>query len=380
MKTIILAILALALGSCANNHTKNDSKHSSGTKKIQQQNNTDEIDYPSYEYIKTNGITNFDKYFADKSKKDKYYSQALKLIENGERDKGINILQALVNNFPDFKQAASLLDILEAPFSTSAIVVERHIQNFLRAPSTIEKFDIAKPPTPQMPARPVLVRGEFETTATFNHRIAKAKQRYNTQAGKIVTEYKRNINIYNQAVKDYNKKILWEKKSRLEKVPSMRKRYMDIALSEILGKPQLTDLNYFADKQQFTGKLVASNNNLTVDVKVAVPLAKAQDFKQNPSIIKPLVKMEVLDDKVVFSQMEFDYNGDIYVGELLDKKSLLEFSKIKLGNTEVEADVDNNEVQQVEIEEFDFNPHTIEVENIVDFNNIDYNSEFIIDK
>jgi hypothetical protein len=78
--------------------------------------------------------------------------------------------------------------------------------------------------------------------------------------------------------------------------------------------------------------------------------------------------------------MEFDYNGDIYVGELLDKKSLLEFSKIKLGNTEVEADVDNNEVQQVEIEEFDFNPHTIEVENIVDFNNIDYNSEFIIDK
>jgi hypothetical protein len=231
-----------------------------------------------------------------------------------------------------------------------------------------------------MPARPVLVRGEFETTAAFNHRIAKAKQRYNTQAGKIVTEYKRNINIYNQAVKDYNKKILWEKKSRLEKVPSMRKRYMDIALSEILGKPQLTDLNYFADKQQFTGKLVASNNNLTVDVKVAVPLAKAQDFKQNPSIIKPLVKMEVLDDKVVFSQMEFDYNGDIYVGELLDKKSLLEFSKIKLGNTEVEADVDNNEVQQVEIEEFDFNPHTIEVENIVDFNNIDYNSEFIIDK
>lgn len=330
--------------------------------------------------VKTNGIDSFNQRFSNPDLKDEYYNQALNLVESGERDKGINILQALVDNFPNFKQAKSLLDILESPFATSVIAVENHINNYLRSPSKIPKFDIEKPPLPKMPKKPTLTRGEFETTSAFQKRINQEKEKYIGKAKKLVKEYKRNVDIYNQTVKDYNDQILWEKKARLEKVKNMRKRYMDIAISETLGNPKLKDIRYNADIEQFVGKLVSSNNNLLLDVKVSVPISVAKDFKTNLSQVKPLVKIDILDNKVVFSKLDFAYNNETYQGSLLNKKSLMDFeSKLsKNQNSSIIKYSDDKYIITNDIETIDFNLDDFKFEEIINSEDIDYNKEFLI--
>ncbi len=383
MKLVATLSAALLLSSCSNGIFKyiqestNESVVTAQTAEPgAQEESAPEVSYPSYEYIRENGVSGFDQYFNNPDVKEQYYNEALTLIEQGQRDKGINILQALANNFPDYKQVQSLLDILEAPFSTSAIVVERHIQNYLRAPSLIPAFDIQKPPVPKLPEKPIMTRGEFETSVSFKQRVNQAQKKYANDAEAIINEYKRNVNVYNQAVRDYNKQIVWEKRSRLEKVPSMRKRYMDIALSEALGNPTISDLNYIADKKQFIATLKSSNNNLTTQVKIDVPLGDAKTFKENYQKVKPLIKIDILGDKIIFSKLDFAYNNTIYTGSLLDREILEKFDIVKVQDTDVEAVVESTEREALVLETIEFYPEEIVFESVIDINDVLLDKEF----
>jgi hypothetical protein len=258
--------------------------------------------------------------FADSSSAEKNYKKAITLINSGNRVQGVNILQDLVNRFPDYTKAKVTLDKLESPFSLAASIVEKYIEDWINSPSTVPEFTLQEPKFPDLPERPVLQKGEFEKTSDFNLRVRDAQKQYQAEVESVKRSYQQQIEAYNEAVDEYNAKIDWERKSRAEKVPAMRKRYLDTAFAEVLGKPSLQDLKYDADKEVFYGKIISGNNNLTLNVEIPVIMTKAKAFKENITNIKPLVKIDMIDGNIVFSKVSAIHNNENYAMNLMSSE------------------------------------------------------------
>lgn len=258
--------------------------------------------------------------FASGSSASKNYEHAIKLINSGDRVAGINILQDLVNKFPNYKKARVALDKLESPFSLAASIVEKYIDNWINSPSKVKKFTAVKPKFPKLPKNPILKKGEFEKTIDFNIRVREAQKKYQQQLNAIKASYESKVNKYNEDVANYNSAIDWERKTRAEKVPAMRKRYLDTAFAEVLGNPRVVNLEYNADKEVFYGQIVSQHDNLKLNIEVPIVITKAKNFKKNVKNLKPSVKVDLIDGNVVFSDVSIKDNGATYPAKLTSSK------------------------------------------------------------
>jgi hypothetical protein len=267
------------------------------------------------------------------------YKQAISLINSGNRTQGINILQELVNSFPDYADAKTTLDRLESPFSLSASVVEKYIENWINSPSEVPEFSLEKPSIPELPEHPVFQKDEFETSSEFALRVEIAEKEYQEQIKDIKKSYENSVDAYNEAVDLYNTQIDWERKTRAEKVPAMRKRYLDIAFSEVLGNPVVENLDYDADNEVFYGKIVSEYSNLVLNVKIPVILSKAKAFKENLHNIKPEIKIDMVDGNIVFSKVSTISNGVSYDAKLMESEKTLEVTpEVTIGEKGVAID------------------------------------------
>ncbi len=301
-------------------------------------------------------VSSVDARYANPAEKENNYKRAVSLINsNSEKNRvvGINILQSLANNFPGYTAANELLDRLESPFSLASSKVEKYIEEWVSRPSEVPNFNIKIPARPRFPAAPILTKSEFETTEQFNNRITASKKRHKQEIDVIKNGYLAAVAKYNEAVRDYNTQLTWEHKSRQEKVPSMRKRYLKIAFNEILGRPVLTSLDYNADNEIFFGKVMANQGNLELNVKIPVVLAKAKIFEQNIKTVKPIINIDVIDGDVVFSKVEFKHGNDIYPAELVANESAqLSLPSVTAGiNTINLNDVTIEKVKELTVED-----------------------------
>jgi hypothetical protein len=263
-------------------------------------------------------VKTFKKDFLTSGSAESNYKNAIKLINEGDKSQGINILQEVVDNNPEYTPAKIMLDRMESPFSLSASMVEKYIEDWINAPSSVPAFTMKKPEVPEVPERPVLTKGEFESNQQFKSRIYKAKIKYKAKVEALKASYKKSIDGYNNAVDRYNSKIDWERKSRIEKIPAMRKRYLDIAFTEVLGSPSLQNLNYNADKEVFYGQITSEYSNFKLNVEIPVILSKAKEFKNNVKNIKPALKIDFVDGNIIFSKVSVTNKGVTYNAKLLN--------------------------------------------------------------
>jgi hypothetical protein len=278
------------------------------------------------------------------------YKNALELINNGKVIQGTNILQQIVDNYPDYTPAKIMLDRLESPFSMSTAMVEKYIEDWINAPSSIPEFVMEKPEVPELPERPVLTKDEFESTKQFSSRVAVAEKEYKEQVDLTRESYKKSIDNYNNAVDEYNSKIDWERKSRIEKIPAMRKRYLDVAFAEVLGNPSLQNLTYNADEEVFYGQVAAEYSNFKLNIEIPVVLSKAQDFKKNVDNIRPNVKIEVIDGNIVFSKVDVTSNGITYNAKLLNSDENIKSTATKIIDNSVTIGDDGVVIDNMSIE------------------------------
>lgn len=316
---VLLISLIFFVSSCTNNLTKLYKNKEYTKNNLQQLQNSND----SKSVKRKRKLTSTDIKYSNPNQKNANYQKAVDVINNGNRVEGVNILQSLVNNFPNYTPATNLLNRLESPFSSASFRVEKYINDWVSAPSEIPAFSLDEPPLPTIPATPILSKKEFETSEQFNVRINLAKSNHNKELGVIKDQYVKDVKSYNASVDDYNNQLIWESKSRKEKIPSMRKRYLNTAFNEILGSPTLASLKYDADNETFYGHIISSGNNLDLNVKIPVILPEARMFKQNISSIKPIIKIDVIDGYVVFSSVTFPNNGKIYPGVVLDSEKVL---------------------------------------------------------
>jgi len=277
-------------------------------------------------------ISSLNKKFTTNGSKTSNYKKAMRLINSGNRVEGLTILQSLADNFPDYTPAIESLDRMESPFSLSASVVEKYIDDWINAPSNVPKFSKTKTEKPKFPTREVLKKDEFETTNRFQIRVGIAEKKYQAQVDKIKNDYKKSVENYNKNIETYNSQIDWERKSRAEKVPAMRKRYLDIAFAEVLGNPSITNLNYDADNEVFYGKIISEFSNFDLNVKIPVILPKAKAFKEDLKNLKPSVKIELVNGNIIFSKVSVSSKGKVYDAQLLESEKLLKsYPEITIG-------------------------------------------------
>ena len=255
--------------------------------------------------------------------KESSYKKAVSLIGGNQTEQGLNILQGLVNKFPDYSPAKDALDKIESPFSLASSIVERYLEDWINAPSNIPEFNIAKPLPPEPLERPIVIKDEFETINEFKLRVEIAEKEFRKESEIIKNTYQSAVDEYNSAVSLFDTKVDWERKSRAEKIPSMRKRYLDVAFAEVLGSPMVKDIIYDADNEVFYGKIISEFSNLALDVKIPVILSEAKQFKENIVNLKPLIKIDLIDGNIVFSKLVIKNNGKPYYAKLLSSERVL---------------------------------------------------------
>lgn len=320
----LIFITSCSLSSLTSNLHKNSSKEKIDTK-IKTTRNTVNNAKIAKQVDKKLGVN-----LAKSGSAEGNYQRAIELINSGDRVAGINLLQDIVSKFPNYNPARVTLDRLESPFSLAASIVEQYIENWINSPSEIAKFTLEPPKFPEIPQRPILKKGEFEKTADFEIRLRIAQNKYQKQVDEIKKQYQKQVDTYNDAVEKYNSSIDWERKSRAEKVPAMRKRYLDTAFAEVLGQPILKDIQYDADKEIFYGQIVAENNNLILNVEIPVVISRAKAFKDNINNIKPTLNIEMIDGNIVFSDVAVIDNGVKYNAKLTSSQTYLNDNDLEI--------------------------------------------------
>jgi hypothetical protein len=155
-------------------------------------------------------------------------------------------------------------------------------QYFINQKLNIPKPKLPKKPTePKMPSQDIkLKKGEFETTAMFEKRVQKEKQKIARKVDRLNKRYQQDVKRYNDKVKkiseEYNKKVEYLQ-SNIDKIQSVA---LNRAYGYIYGKPVLKDIKYDADKQKFFAKVVSSKNDLSYNVELNVPLKDAKNTKK----------------------------------------------------------------------------------------------------
>ncbi|MEA3452552.1 MAG: ankyrin repeat domain-containing protein [Bacteroidota bacterium] len=200
-------------------------------------------------------------------------------------------------------------------------------------------FDVKKPkypkkpkPTP-FPNQQKLTKGEFETTKAFHKRVNKAKNKRDKKIKSIIEKDNLAIKKYNKKIDDisnqYNSKIEYLTKN-IQKIKalSLKKVYM-----HYYGKPNIKDLTYDADKEEFSGKLISSKNNLKYNIKFKVPIKHAKYEKKWILKNSPKVIFEYDNKNIVLKKIKIKGKKGNYNAYMSDEVHNKENYEIVINNT-----------------------------------------------
>jgi len=147
----------------------------------------------------------------------------------------------------------------------------------------VEKKEVDNPPKP--PQR--LTKDEFETTASFRVRVAKAQSDYDD----AVALYNSRVSNYERQVKDHY--------ANIGPLPEeLRNQAIREAFLDAYGKPLISNVRYDADTHSFYAEITAEGSNdlrKTVVVRDIHP-SQARNLKQELEKASPEVTFRILPD------------------------------------------------------------------------------------
>jgi len=166
--------------------------------------------------------------------------------------------------------------------------------DFVKILSSVTKQELSKIPKPLKMIS--LKRGEFETTAEFNTRVAAAKVKHRA----IVAEYKKGYGV---------------KKAQAQKVALQK------TVEIVWGKPLLSNLKYDADNGYFKAKLTFDvKRKFKRDVIIKIERNIAREFKSSFNDLTPKAVFEYKHKKLRFKYVLVKFQGQVYIPELVKKR------------------------------------------------------------
>lgn len=244
----------------------------------------------------------------------------------------------------------------DAPFNLAVKSVEDYIEAWLLRPTEVTPFTLSMPEKPAIPEASVLTKGEFETTKQFQIRLAEEKLKFNETLQSLRKNYVAKVEAYNSAIQSHNSEIQWEQKIREERVNSIRVRLLGTAINEVLGAPKLANLEYNADKEVFTAKVIAANATVSYDVLIPVAIVDAPDFKKTVEQSSVAIKMDVTGKIKPVNFKINDSKGVVYTAYLVETKDAITKQR--------STGVDDLDLNDVVIDK----ANTLKVDTIIDRN------------
>ncbi|MDH5464130.1 MAG: caspase family protein [Thiovulaceae bacterium] len=146
-------------------------------------------------------------------------------------------------------------------------------------------------------------KGEFETTAMFEQRIAKAVETYKIE----VARKKRSIS-------------------------KLTERAMGKAMGIVYGKPRLGELNYNADEGYFFTTLNSTKGSFSQKIVVNVPVSKARNFKANKKYLEPIVTYSLKGSKLLLSKVHVKLGKKSYLAQLTNQEHKSQEMKVAVAD------------------------------------------------
>jgi hypothetical protein len=160
---------------------------------------------------------------------------------------------------------------------------------------------------------PELIKGEFENTVDFEHRVSIRDESKIAKAQSLESEYQERLGIYQQALKENKLLIAEEKTDRLTHAEEVYVGYIVEVIDNILGVPAIKDLVYDADTEQFFATVYSKKTNFSTKIIVAVPIGEAQKFKDNLNYLMPDIEFDLSSDNSLYvSKISIIFKGVVY--------------------------------------------------------------------
>ena len=205
--------------------------------------------------------------------------------------------------------------------------IKRYAELMANQTARPERQPLAKPALAALPAQPVLVKDEFETTTAFEQRKQRELEAWRKRSDQVEQGNAQLLASYDQAMNAAEHAY----QSQLAQLQSeagkarIQQEVLQQAVLVVLGKPYFRDLHYDADTQRMQGMVFsATSPDFSKPVSIPVPLAQAHSFKQD------------LQDKKLVPQVQMDQDLNILAVNVVtnDKKIALEFDLAKSQDTE----------------------------------------------
>ena len=166
---------------------------------------------------------------------------------------------------------------------------------------------------------PKLVKDEFETTAEFRARVETARRQRKQTLTRIERRYTKAVAGFNDAVKAHNAALKREREDRQKRIPEMRRRFLGLAMSRILGNPTIRDLKYDAENSLFYGRLISANRNFDKKITVKVPRDVARKVKAAERSLKPRLSFDVSNGGLSLKGVSVAYGSRTFAGNFTDE-------------------------------------------------------------
>lgn len=259
-------------------------------------------------------------------------------LKEGRRQKAKTLYIQLKKRFPDFgplrqlAQQYHLTGTNEDPFILIAKLTATKLQSHNEAYRPLA-LDLQPPEKPELPPLPELVKGEFEKTSTFKNRVQQAQTKRQHQVAEIEKSYQQSVASFNRAVENNNAANQQKLAAHKAAMTAKRQQFMAQAIQEILGEPELTQLQYDADAELFHGKILASNGGYEQAIMVPVPINEAQAFKDQANSLKPVLSFSLDNNKLQLKSIAIELKQRQYVAQLGDGKYQAKTLAVRIEDT-----------------------------------------------
>ena len=239
---------------------------------------------------------------------------------------GLPQLQQLQSIYPEFQpqyqqlaaytESQQLAATADKPAAIQAYV-EARLQDYSAADYEIAPIATDVPQRGEYPQLPLIVKDQYEKTATFQARGQKAEAEYRAQVARIDADYERAIAAYNAEIERYNSDLAAAQAQRAAQLATKRREFIGEAMALAYGAPQITNTEYDADDEVFFAELVGASGGFTEKVKIPVPIDQARALGENNQEAQVAVRfveraggvLSLDDVRVAFRKQE--YSGEL---------------------------------------------------------------------
>ncbi len=247
------------------------------------------------------------------------YNAGRSMLLKGNKKQARVIVKRAVAEHPGDAGLKNLAASIDNPFGKLSDIAAGRLAAWLKRPSEVGEFKRPPPEKPKAPPLPKLVKDEFETASEFQARVEKARRQRKQTLTRIEKSYAGAVAAFNDAVKAHNGALKREQKARQAEIPEMRRRFIGLAMSRIMGNPEIRGLKYDAENSLFHGRLVSANRNFDKKVTIKVPRAVARDVKSAESRLKPRLRFDVSNGELSLKGLRVSYGKRIFAGDFTDE-------------------------------------------------------------